>query len=180
MAVIQPASLFVNPHSGIMVGSSAGQKKAPIWTSTCAAHTTATRRPPDKLRAGMCFFFVLCRGRESLLHFSAQSLGKLAEILDIVVRPLPSWACPPGGAAGEHGGAVAHPKQQGALRPVAILVHFAPRMHHERSGHDVDGALGRAHLSAAFETEIDFGRLRVTVIRTHLARLPAGDRHIAP
>src|SRR3990172_10056587 len=126
MAVTQPASLFVSPHSGIMVGSSAGQKKPPIWTSTCAAHTTATRRPPDKLRAGMCFFFVLCRGRESLLHFSAQSLGKLAEILDIVVRPLPSGACLPGGAAGEQSGAAAHPKQQRAVGPPSILSHFPP------------------------------------------------------
>ncbi len=55
MAVTQPASLFVSLHSGIMVGSSAGQKEAPIWTSTCAAQTTATRRPPDKLRTGMCY-----------------------------------------------------------------------------------------------------------------------------
>ena len=34
--------MFERFQSGIMVGSSAGQKKAPICTKTCAAHTTAT------------------------------------------------------------------------------------------------------------------------------------------
>jgi hypothetical protein len=33
-----------------MPGSSAGQKKAPICTSTCAAHTTATSRAGDRVK----------------------------------------------------------------------------------------------------------------------------------
>ena len=46
--MIQPASLLESFHSGIMPGSSAGQKKAPICTSTCAAQTIATSLAGDR------------------------------------------------------------------------------------------------------------------------------------
>ena len=48
--MIQPASLLESCQSGIMPGSSAGQKKAPICTSTCAAQTTATNLAGDRAK----------------------------------------------------------------------------------------------------------------------------------
>src|SRR5207244_6427703 len=50
---------------------------------------------------------------------------------------------------------------------------------HERARLHLHGAVGRAHGAAAGEAEIDFRRVRVTVIGTDLARLPAGDGDIA-
>ena len=44
---------------------------------------------------------------------------------------------------------------------------------------DVDRPLRRAHHAATREAEIDLGRLRMAVVRTHLPGLPAGNRYIA-
>ena len=78
-----------------------------------------------------------------------------------------------------HVPAVAHPEQQGALRPVDVFVQFARRMHHERARHDVDRPGRRAHLAATLEAEINLGGVRMTMIGADLARLPAGDRDVA-
>src|SRR5262249_12196140 len=78
-----------------------------------------------------------------------------------------------------HVGAVAHAEQQRTLRSVGIFVHFARRMHHERARRHRDGFLRRAHGAAAGKAEIDFRRVRVAVVRADLARLPAGDGHVA-
>ena len=50
--MIQPASLLESSQSGIMPGSSAGQKNAPICTSTCAAQTTATSLAGERRECG--------------------------------------------------------------------------------------------------------------------------------
>src|SRR5918992_6201365 len=72
-----------------------------------------------------------------------------------------------------HVGAVSHPEQQRALRPVDVFLHLAGRMDAERSWHDIGGAGGQAHLAAARKAEIDFGAVRMAVVRADLAGLPA-------
>src|SRR5579862_517283 len=52
-------------------------------------------------------------------------------------------------------------------------------MHHEGAGHDRDHAVRCAHGATALEAEINFGGVRVTVVRADLAWLPAGDRDVA-
>ena len=81
--------------------------------------------------------------------------------------------------AGQHVGAVAHPEQQRALRPVDVFVHLARRMDAERARHHVDGFAGQSHLAAAGEAEIDFGRVRMAVVGADLAGLPARDGVVA-
>jgi hypothetical protein len=52
-------------------------------------------------------------------------------------------------------------------------------MHDKSAGLGFNRFTRRAHHAAAFETEIDFGGVGMTMIRTDLARLPAGDGEIA-
>ena len=49
----------------------------------------------------------------------------------------------------------------------------------EGAGYHVDRLVRRAHSAAAFETEIDFGGMRMAMIWADLPRLPAGDRDVA-
>src|SRR6478752_3922925 len=102
-----------------------------------------------------------------------------AEIFGIprFLRPLRVAA--PLEMAARHVPAVAHAEEQRALRSVDVFMEFAGRMNHEPARHDVDRLLRRAHLPAALETEINLGRIRMTMIGADLARLPAGDRDVA-
>src|SRR5437868_743427 len=52
-------------------------------------------------------------------------------------------------------------------------------MHAERAWHNIDRAGRRAHLAATGEAEIDFGAVRVAVVRADLAGLPTRDGVIA-
>src|SRR5258708_4978859 len=49
----------------------------------------------------------------------------------------------------------------------------------ERARRPLDGFFPRAHLAAAGEAEIDFCRVRMAVVRTDLAGLPAGHGVVA-
>src|SRR6185295_1359291 len=102
-----------------------------------------------------------------------------AEIFGIprFLRPLRVAA--PLEMAARHVPAVAHPEEQRALRSVDVFMEFAGRMNHEPARHDVDRLLRRAHLPAALETEINLGRVRMTMIGADLTRLPARDRDVA-
>src|SRR5690348_940667 len=75
--------------------------------------------------------------------------------------------------------AVAHAEQDRAHRAVDVFMQLARGMHDERARRDVDMPLRRAHHAAAFDAEIDFGRIRMQMVGTDLAGLPAGDRHVA-
>src|SRR5579863_6931596 len=93
---------------------------------------------------------------------------------------------PPGGIArpflrpAHHVAAVAHAEEERAPRPVPVFVQFARRMDDKAARPDLDRSFRRRHPPAALEAEIDFGRCRMAVIGAGLARLPAGDREIAP
>ena len=81
--------------------------------------------------------------------------------------------------AGQHVGAVTHPEQERALRPVDVFVHLAGRMDAERARHHVDGLAGQPHLAAAGEAEVDFGRIGMAMVRADLPGLPARDGVVA-
>src|SRR4051812_13935359 len=102
-----------------------------------------------------------------------------AEIFGIpwFLRPLRVAA--PLEMAARHVPAVAHSEEQRALRSVDVFVEFAGRMNHESARHDVDRLLWRAHLPATLETEVNLGRVRMTMIGADLPRLPACDRDVA-
>src|SRR6516165_12831 len=81
--------------------------------------------------------------------------------------------------AARHVRPVTHPKQHRARGSVGVFVHLARRMHHECARHHIHRLRRRAHLAAALEAEIDLGRMRMAVIGTDLARLPARHGDIA-
>src|SRR5580698_7183202 len=74
---------------------------------------------------------------------------------------------------------VAYAEQHRALRSVGVFMDLAGRMHDERAGHHRDGLARRAHGAADLEAEIDFGGVRVAMIRADLAGLPAGHGDVA-
>src|SRR6202022_873823 len=75
--------------------------------------------------------------------------------------------------ASRHVGPIAHAKEERAGGAVAVFMQLARWMYHERARHHVDRLARGAHLSAALEAEINFGGVRMAVIGTDLARLPA-------
>lgn len=111
-------------------------------------------------------------------HFFVRSAAfpEIGEVLG--ARPPRRIARPFASAAG-HVVAVAHAEEKGAPQPVPIFVQLARRVDDKAARRDRDRSLGRRHLAAALEAEIDLGRARMAVIGAGLARLPAGDRDIA-
>src|SRR5919109_4307500 len=101
------------------------------------------------------------------------------EIGGILRQLLPVLVAAPLEIPGEHVLAIAHAKDLRALGAILEFMQLAGRMDDEQSGRDVDDALRRAHTAPAAEPEIDFGCLRMTMIRADLARLPVDNREIA-
>ena len=65
------------------------------------------------------------------------------------------------------------------MRPVLVFVELARRMNDERSRLHGNRLIGRSHHPAAFEAEVDLGRMRVTVIGADLPWLPASHSDVA-
>src|SRR5437588_5487752 len=108
-----------------------------------------------------------------------ESNRMLAVIFGVLGALRPAVAAAPFEMAGAHVGSVADAKQQRTSRPIGIFVNLAGRMHDEGAGLDRNRFAWRAHHPAAFETEIDFGRMWMAMIGADLARLPAGDGDVA-
>src|SRR5580704_3311009 len=96
-----------------------------------------------------------------------------AEIFGVAGGLLPLRVAAPLEMAARHVGPIAHAKEERAGGAVAVFMQLARWMHHERARRHVDRLARRAHLSAALEAEINLGGLRMAVIGTDLARLPA-------
>src|SRR5262249_43924563 len=99
----------------------------------------------------------------------------LTEIVGIARRLLPAPPAAPRHVVCAHVPTVAYAKQQRALRPVDVFVHFAGGMDHKGTRGHVDDALWRAHLAAALVAEIDLRRFWMAMIRADLPGLPAGN-----
>src|ERR1700730_3285211 len=96
-----------------------------------------------------------------------------AEIFGVAGGLLPLRVAAPLEMAARHVGPIAHAKEERAGGAVAVFMQLARWMYHERARHHVDRLARGAHLSAALEAEINFGGVRMAVIGTDLARLPA-------
>ena len=104
-------------------------------------------------------------------------------VLPVIFRVLgalrPAVATAPFKMTGRHIAAVADAKQQRATRPVVVFMDLAGRMDDENARLHEDAFAWRAHNAAALEAKIDFGGVRMAVIRADLPGLPAGDRDVA-